>query len=432
MVAARRRQRYRGVSGKVVMRRPDELTPHPRNSRTHTEVQVVQVGASMKRFGFNAPVLVKGALIVAGHARVLAAIHIGMEQVPTIDVSHMTDDEARAYLIADNRHAENAGWDIDVLTAEAADMLEMGVSHDEMGFDGTEGYLGIVTGTGGTDPDEVPETPADPTSKLGDVWECGNHRIMCGDATNPEDVARLLDGVKPFMMVTDPPYGVSYDPAWRNRSDRASGKPYGARSVGRVTNDDRFDWSEAYKHFEGDVIYVWHAATYGGDVRDSLTEVELLTRTQIVWNKKVHVIGRGAYHWKHETCWYAVRKGKKADWVGGRKQTTVWELPNASGFGGDKEDGKTNHSTQKPVELFERPMRNHGERGRYIYDPFVGSGTAVIAAERSGWKCLAMDIDPTYVDVAVKRWENFTGEKATLARAPTAPRHRVRTSGEAS
>ncbi len=423
MAAARKRQRYKGVNGKVVMRRPEELTPHPRNSRTHTEAQVAQIGASIKRFGFNAPVLVKGDLIVAGHARVLAAAHIGMVQVPTIDVSHMTDDEVRAYLIADNKHAENAEWDIDVLAVEAADMLEMGVSHDEMGFDGTEDYLDIVVGDGKTDPDAVPETPADPTSRLGDVWVCGDHRVMCGDAEDPDDVARLVDGAAPFMMVTDPPYGIGYDPTWRDRDLPSAKKP---RSTGKVTNDDTSDWSGAYKHFAGDVAYVWHAATYGGDVLNSLKDVDLHTRSQIVWSKKVHVIGRGAYHWKHETCWYAVRKGKRADWVGGRKQTTVWELPNASAFGGDKEDGKTNHSTQKPVELFERPMRNHGDRGRHVYDPFVGSGTAVIAAERCGWRCLAMDVDPVYVDVAVKRWEDFTGKKATLVRArPVRKRSRV-------
>ena len=409
MAAARKQQRYKGVRGRVVMRSPGDLTPHPRNSRTHTEVQVVQIGASIKRFGFNAPVLVKGDLIVAGHARVLAATHIGMAQVPTIDVSHMTDDEVRAYLIADNKHAENAAWDVDVLAVEAADMLEMGVTHDEMGFDGTEDYLDIDVG-GRTDPDAVPETPAEPTSRLGDVWVCGDHRIMCGDAADEDAVTRLLDGAEPNLMVTDPPYGVNYHPEWRahvglNTSFRKD-----------VPNDDTVDWTPALKLFTGNVLYLWHAGVHAPETGMILHDIDFEIRAQIIWSKQHFVISRGAYHWKHEPCWYAVRKGKNANWRGSRKETTVWEASNASAFGGDEEDGQTVHGTQKPVEVMRRPVMNHTKRGDHVYDPFVGSGTTVIVAEQEGRRCLAMDLDPAYVDVAVKRWEDFTGKKATLVR----------------
>ncbi len=422
MAAARKRQRYKGVSGKVVMRSPADLTPHPRNSRTHTEAQVAQVGASIKRFGFNAPVLVKGDLIVAGHARVLAAAHIGMAQVPTIDVSHMTDDEVRAYLIADNKHAENAEWDVDVLAVEAADMIEMGISHDEMGFDGTEDYLDIVTGAGGeTDPDAVPEAPADPISRLGDVWVCGDHRIMCGDAKDAEAVTTLLDGAQPNLMVTDPPYGVNYHPEWRVTAGLNVSAPE------EVPNDNTVDWTSALGLFEGNVMYLWHAGVHAPETGLALHDLDFEIRAQIIWAKQHFVISRGAYHWKHEPCWYAVRKGKNANWRAGRKETTVWEVSNSCAFGGNVEDGKTVHGTQKPVEVMRRPMVNHTDRGDHVYDPFVGSGTSVIAAEQEGRRCLAMDVDPVYVDVAVKRWEDFTGKKATLVRArPVRKRSRVR------
>jgi DNA modification methylase len=215
------------------------------------------------------------------------------------------------------------------------------------------------------------------------------------------------------MMVTDPPYGVGYRPEWRNEAPRGkTGKVLGAKSIGQIANDDVVDWSDAFKNFVGDVAYIWHAGIHAGHVQNAMQASGLEVRSQIVWNKQSLIIGRGAYHWKHEPCWYAVKKGSKAYWRGGRKQSTVWDVSNLAATGDKENDGATGHGTQKPVELFERAMRNHGKKGDYVYDPFVGSGTAVIAAERRGRRCLAMDVDPIYVDVAVARWERLTGKKA--------------------
>ena len=206
-------------------------------------------------------------------------------------------------------------------------------------------------------------------------------------------------------MVTDPPYGVGYDPDWRNRDW------VGARSVGTVSNDDQADWSLAWQHFPGDVAYTWSAP--GNNLIASgqaLLTMGFDLRTQIIWRKQHFAISRGHYHYQHEPCWYAVRQGAKAHWTGDRKQSTVWDITNASAFGGDNEDSATNHSTQKPVECMRRPMQNHN--APEVYDPFVGSGTTLIAAETLGRSCFAMDIDPTYVDIALARWERFTGKKA--------------------
>jgi DNA modification methylase len=209
-------------------------------------------------------------------------------------------------------------------------------------------------------------------------------------------------------MVTDPPYEVEYDPAWRQLGWT------GARATGKVKNDDRVDWKEAFALFPGDIAYVWHAGVYAGDVAQSLQSCGFELRSQIIWAKQHFVISRGAYHWQHEPCWYAVRKGRTGNWSGDRKQTTLWQIANQSAFGGKKEDASTNHGTQKPVECMRRPIVNHTNPGQCIYDPFLGSGTSIVAAESTGRICFGIDIDPIYVDVAVTRWQNFTGKKAIL------------------
>lgn len=239
------------------------------------------------------------------------------------------------------------------------------------------------------------------------------HRIMCGDSTSAEDVARLLDGAKPHLMVTDPPYGVEYDPNWRNEADRANGKPYGARAVGLVSNDDKADWREAWALFPGDVAYVWHAGLFAPVVADSLAACDFHLRSQIIWSKSNFAIGRGDYHWHHEPCWYAVRKGRKGHWAGDRKQTTVWEIAKPA-------KSETGHGTQKPVDCMKRPIENNSKPGDAVYEPFSGSGTTIIAGEMTGRRVFAMELNPAYVDIAVKRWEQFVGGKAELIREPDA------------
>ena len=256
-----------------------------------------------------------------------------------------------------------------------------------------------------TDP-PIPDIPeGNPITTTGDIWLLGDHRLLCGDATKAEDVAKVLDGDTPNLMVTDPPWGVEYDADWRNEAKRPDGTPYGASATGKVTNDERSDWGEAFRLFPGATIYCWSSAgTNSVMVWDSLVGSGFEVRMQIIWAKNVAPIGRGHYHVKHEPCWYAVRKGKTADWIGGRKQTTVWEI--------DKpQKSETGHSTQKPVEGMERPMRNH--KGD-VYDPFLGSGTTLIAAERTRRKCYAIEIEPKYCDVSIRRWQLYTGKKAVL------------------
>jgi DNA modification methylase len=230
----------------------------------------------------------------------------------------------------------------------------------------------------------------------------GPHRVACGDSTNAEAVAALLGDVVPLLMVTDPPYGVEYDPTWRNdRGISQSGR------TGRVANDDRADWSAAWALFPGHIAYVWHAALQSVAFADSLAKEGFSIRAQIIWAKERLVIGRGDYHWQHEPCWYAVRK--KGNWTGDRRQTTLWAIPNRD------QDQNTVHGTQKPVECMRRPIVNNSNPGQSVYDPFLGSGTTLIAAETTGRVCLGLELDPRYVDVAVRRWQAFTGRAACLA-----------------
>ena len=219
-----------------------------------------------------------------------------------------------------------------------------------------------------------------------------------------------LGDAKPFLMVTDPPYGVEYDPQWRERAGLGR-----QRQVGAVANDHQADWSAAYKLFTGDVAYVWHAGVHAAEVAESLAAAEFQIRSQIVWAKQHFALSRGNYHWQHEPCWYGVRKGRSSRWRGDRTQSTVWQIANLNSFGGNRDETVTGHGTQKPVELMSRPILNHTGRGEQVYDPFLGSGTTLIAAEQTERVCLGLEIDPRYVDVIVRRWQEFSGKTAALA-----------------
>lgn len=208
-------------------------------------------------------------------------------------------------------------------------------------------------------------------------------------------------------MVTDPPYGIEYDADWRNQALRADGTPIAGRAVGKVLNDDKADWREAWALFPGEVAYVWHAGNKANIVADSLLACGFDIRAQVIWAKSQLVIGRGHYHPKHEPCWYAVKKGGTGHWQGDRKQTTLWEI-------NKPQKSETGHSTQKPIECMRRPIENNSRPGDSIYEPFSGSGTTIIAAEQTGRRCYAMELSPQYVDVAVRRWQQFTGKTAVL------------------
>jgi DNA modification methylase len=257
--------------------------------------------------------------------------------------------------------------------------------------------------------DDVPEPPVDPVTCRGDLWMLGRHRLLCGDATVATDVERLLSGVVPHLMVTDPPYGVEYDPAWRERADLGE-----QRQTGKVANDNRVDWTAAYGLFPGDVAYVWHAGVHAAEVARGLEAVGFRIRAQIIWAKQHFALSRGDYHWQHEPCWYAVRAGKPSGWSGDRTQSTVWEVDNLNPFGNNKEDEATGHGTQKPLELMRRPILNNSKAGQIIYDPFLGSGTTLMAAENTERFCYGLEIQPCYVDLVVCRWQELTGKSAVL------------------
>ena len=230
-----------------------------------------------------------------------------------------------------------------------------------------------------------------------------NHRIICGDSTDADVVAKVLNGVKPHLMVTDPPYGVEYKPEWRAEA----GVNKNTKKMGAVLNDDRADWREAWSLFPGDVAYIWHAPTFQPIVQESIEVCGFDTRSQIVWAKDRFTLSRGHYHWQHELCCYAVRKSKTGHWSGDRKQSTVWSIP-------ARDDKGVGHGTQKPIECMQRPIENNSSPGQAVYEPFSGSGTTIIAAEQIGRHCYAIELNPAYVDVAVTRWQNFTGETAIL------------------
>ena len=252
-------------------------------------------------------------------------------------------------MIADNKLAENAGWDRSILMLEVADLNTLGFDLSLVGFSDRElTAFSVAQHHGLTDPDEIPDPPVDPVSRIGDVWLLGAHRLVCGDCTNAAAVSAVLAGVAPHLMVTDPPYGVSYDPGWRGRSGLSDGSTL---ARGQVLNDNRADWREAWRLFPGDVAYVWHSALHAGTVAASLEAAGFAIRSQIIWDKTRLVISRGDYHWRHEPAWYAVRKGKTGHWAGDRTQTTIWEIPHRK--------SETGHGTEKPVACMQRPIENN-------------------------------------------------------------------------
>lgn len=385
----------------------DSIAPSAQNARTHSEAQIKKIAESIHAFGFLNPIIVsKDGTVIAGHCRLESAKLLGLTEVPVVRADHLTDTQRRAYMLTDNRTALDAGYDEEILSAELRDLFAAEFDMGLTGFDNDELTKFLNQTAALTDEDEVPEPPSTPVTRPGDTWLLGAHRLRCGDSTSPDDVKALLAGAVPNLMSTDPPYGVEYDVDFRNGIKRADGSIVSARAVGKVLNDDRADWREAWALFPGDVAYVWCASLHSHEVAESLIASSFDLRAQIIWNKNQMAIGRGNYHWKHEPCWYAVREGKTANWQGSRKETTVWDI--------DKpQKSETGHSTQKPVECMRRPMQNNAMAGDIVYDPFLGSSISIIAAELESIICYGMELSPEYCDVGVVRWQNFTGKQAT-------------------
>ncbi len=387
----------------------DRPKAYGRNARKHSQKQIDQLRSSFRKFGQVWPILVRDdETVIAGHGRLEAARQEAYAEIRVIVARGWTEEQCRAFGLLDNKVALNSEWD-DVLLGQELEALDgLGVDLSTLGFDEKElAKFFDQLEEGLTDPDEVPDEPVVPVSRSGDMWILGRHRITCGDSTKAADVSRVLGDVKPHLMVTDPPYGVEYDASFRNGIKRADGSIVGARAVGKVENDDRADWREAWALFPGAVAYVWHASLHSHEVVESLLATGFELRSMIIWAKNQLAISRGHYHWQHEPCWYAVRKGGTGHWSGDRKQSTLWEI--------DKpKKSETGHSTQKPVECMRRPIENNSSPGQAVYEPFSGSGTTIIACEMTGRSCHAIELSPAYVDVAVRRWEAFTGLKATL------------------
>ena len=375
----------------ITQRNVSELIPYARNSRTHSEEQVAQIAASIKEFGWTNPILVDGeGVIIAGHGRLMAARKLGYTQVPTIELKDLTETQKKAYIIADNRLALNAGWDNEMLTIELNELLADGFALDILGFDTKEldALLEPEMLEGLTDEDAVPEAPEEPNTKLGDIYLLGKHRLMCGDSTSLSDVDTLMDGNKVDMVFTDPPYNVGFN--------GRSGKHDVIKNDNLSDSDFENFITEVCNTIQAvdpKVYYIWCNWNFYGILQGKLDY-----KTCIVWAKNVFGMGNGYRH-QHEFCLF---NGKIDEEI--KNESDLWSI---------KKDTKYVHPTQKPVALSVRAFGNHVKLLN-VLDLFGGSGSTLIGAEQTGRKAYLMELDPKYCDVIVKRWEDFTGKKAVL------------------
>jgi site-specific DNA-methyltransferase (adenine-specific) len=383
-----------------------KLIPYARNARTHSDEQVGQIAASIKEWGWTTPVLVdEEGGIIAGHGRTLAAQKLGMAEVPVMVAKGWSEAKKRAYVLADNKLALNAGWDNEMLALELGELGDLGFDLDLTGFTPEEiSALVAIEVTGLTDEDAVPDVPDEPITKLGDIYQLGNHRLMCGDSCSLTDMEKLCNGQLVDMWLTDPPYNVAYE-----------GK---TKDALKIQNDsmgnDQFRQflRDAYVTADlvmkpGAVFYIWHADSEGYNFRGAAQDAGWKVRQCLIWKKSSMVMGRQDYHWKHEPCLYGWKEGAGHLWATDRKQTTILEF--------DKPSRNGEHPTMKPVVLFEYQMLNNTKGADIVLDSFGGSGTTMLAAEKHGRHARLMELDPKYCDVIVKRWQEFTGKIATHA-----------------
>ena len=388
----------------------DDLIPYVGNSRTHSDEQVAQIAASIKEFGWTNPVLLDGESgVIAGHGRILAARKLGHTDIPTIELSHLSDAQKKAYVIADNKLALNAGWDEAVLLAEFEGLKDAGFDLSLTGFseDEIKALEPEVINDGLTDEDAVPDVPEEPKTKLGDIYILGNHRLMCGDSTSVDVVGQLMNGSLADLLHTDPPYNVDY-----SNQDRPKA---GKTDLGRIKNDTmgsqdfyeflRASFTTAYCYLKNDsTAYIWHTSSEQINFTKAFVDSGFNFTQQVIW-KKPMLLGRGRYQWAHEPCLFGV-KGSPF-FTDDRTKTTVWD------FGGyDK--NKNVHPTQKPIFIPEEAINNSSKQGSNVLDLFGGSGSTLIACEKLGRNAYLMELDPKYCDVIVQRWEDFTGKKAEL------------------
>jgi DNA modification methylase len=390
----------------------DRLKPYERNARTHSAEQVAQIAASIVEFGFTNPILVdSGDGIIAGHGRLQAARELGLSTVPVVVLDHLSDRQRRAYVLADNQLALNAGWDLELLRTELQDLVADDFDLSVIGFsdEELEDLLPEVEEVPPEDADDeaVPEIPDEPITKPGDVWLLGKHRLMCGDSTSLTEVERLMAGEKADMVFTDPPYGVAYEGGHNDKkrqqiqNDALEGEDltslfYGALTAAITVTEDHAPF------------YVWFASGKSVETFAAFADLPLKLRAVIQWYKVRS--GLGAFMSQYipncEPCIYAYKVGCSPQWYGPTDEKTVWEL--------QKESRNEFHPTQKPVELPERAISNSSKKGQLVLDLFGGSGSTLIACEKTGRKARLMELDPRYCDVIVQRWQAFTGKLATL------------------
>lgn len=390
-----------------------ELIPYAKNSRTHSDTQVAQIAASIKEFGWTNPILVDGDKgLIAGHGRLLAARKLGMDKVPVIELKDMTETQKKAYIIADNQLAMNGGWDTGLLMVELTELGEEGFDLDLLGFDSKElsKLLEPDQIEGNTDPDEVPPLPVEPKTKRGDIYQLGNHRLMCGDSTSIDDVEKLMGGAKADMIFTDPPWNVNYGAVDKNNA--MGYKP-------RTIMNDHMD-EDAWDKFISDVctslfmaskpgcpIYVVMSAQEWPVIDHWLRTVGFHWSSTIIWAKDTLVLSRKDYHTQYEPIWYGWNESaSRICQVEDRKQSDLWDVarPKKSEL----------HPTTKPVELIEKAVKNSSYAKANVLDLFGGSGSTMMGCEKTGRNNFSMELDPKYCDVIVKRWEEFTGKEAVL------------------
>lgn len=383
---------------RMFYKKTDELIPYINNPRNNDQA-VDAVASSIKNFGFKVPIVIDSKNeIINGHTRLKAAKKLGIEEVPVIVADDLTEDQIKAFRIDDNKVAELADWDEELLLAEL-DMIEMDMG--QFNIDMSE--LDLDDSSEEVVEDEFDDTPPEePQAKYGDIYQLGRHRLMCGDSTSVEDVEKLVGGgVIVDMLLTDPPYNVAYE-----------GKTEDALTIQNDSMDD-----ESFRQFltnaffaadsvmkKGAVFYIWHADSEGYNFRGACRDVGWTVRECLIWNKNQMVLGRQDYHWKHEPCLYGWKDGASHLWASDRKQTTVLDF--------DKPQRNGVHPTMKPIALFDYQIKNNTKGNDIVLDLFGGSGTTIMACEQNGRRGYSMELDPRYVDVIIKRWEDFTGEKA--------------------
>ena len=383
------------------------LVPYDRNSRTHTDAQVAQVAASIIEFGFTNPILVDSKNgIIAGHCRLRAAQLLKLTEVPVIPLDHLSEAQKRAYIIADNKLAELAGWDEEMLKLELGDLRNEEFNLELIGFSQEEiddlldlGEEGGKTGL--TDDDDAPDVAENPVSRTGDLWILGNHRLMCGDSVVLTDVERLMAGAKADLVFTDPPYNVDYTGYTKEKlkiqSDKMTTEEFVAFLQGTFAS-----YRVLIK--PGASMYVCHPSSFQREFQDAIESAGFSVRAQIIWAKNTFAWGFGRYKFQHEPIFYCHVEGESDAWYGDKTQSTLWQEK--------KPAANRLHPTMKPVELIERALRNSSKADDRVVDLFGGSGSTMIACEKTGRESALMELDPKYADVIVKRWQDFTGQQA--------------------